>query len=147
MSDQFPIVRVAVVQAGSVIFDREKSITKACQLVREAGEQGAELILLPEAFIPAYPRGLSFGAVIGSRSSEGRKLWGRYWANSVEIPSPSIDALGSAAKDAGAVVAVGIVERDTEYSRGTLFCSTIYFDSDGKLLGKHRKLKPTGSEL
>lgn len=146
MNDQFPKVRVAVVQAGSILFDLAGSIAKACHLIREAGQQGAELILLPEAFVPGYPRGLSFGAVVGSRSLEGRKLWQRYWANSVDIPGPAVDALGAAAKDANAVVAVGVIERDTAYSRGTLYCTLVYFGSDGKLLGKHRKLKPTGSE-
>jgi len=146
MSDDFPKVRVAVVQAGSVPFDRDASVEKACQLIREAGEGGAELILLPEALIPAYPRGLSFGAVVGSRSLEGRKLWQRYWANCVDVPGPAIKVLGEAARDAAAYVAVGVVERDTDFSRGTLYCTTVYLGPDGELLGKHRKLKPTGSE-
>jgi nitrilase len=41
---------------------------------------------------------------------------------------------------------VGVVERDTDFSTGTLFCTTLYFNPEGELLGKHRKLKPTGSE-
>ncbi len=146
MGDLFPKVRVAVVQAGSVPFDREASVAKAGKLIREAGRLGAKLILLPEAFIPAYPRGFSFGAVVGSRSLEGRKLWQRYWANAVDIPGPAMEALGAAARDANAYVAVGVVERDNEFSRGTLYCTTVYLGPDGSYLGKHRKLKPTGSE-
>ena len=71
-------MRVAVVQAAPVLFDREACVAKACGLVREASAQGAKLILFPEAFIPVYPRGLSFGMVVGSRTPEGRRLWGRY---------------------------------------------------------------------
>ena len=86
-------VKVAVVQAAPVLFDREATVDKACGLIREAADQGAQLVLFPEAFIPAYPRGLSFGMVVGSRKSEGRQLWQRYWEQSIEIPSLATEAL------------------------------------------------------
>jgi len=139
-------VRVAVVQAAPVLFDREATIEKTCQLIQETAEQGAKLTLFPEAFIPAYPRGLSFGMVVGSRTPEGRELWQRYWENSVEIPSPATETLGAAVRKAGVYMAVGIIERDSEFSGGTVYCTTLYFGPDGEILGKHRKLKPTGSE-
>ena len=119
---------------------------KACQLIAEAAAEGAQLLLFPEAFIPAYPRGLSFGTVVGSRSPEGRLTWQRYWANAVEVPGPAMETLGEAAREAGVYLAMGVIERDSTFSGGTLFCTTLYFGPDGKLLGKHRKLKPTGSE-
>lgn len=142
----FPKVRVAVVQAAPILFDREASVQKACQLVADAAAQGAQLILLPEAFIPAYPRGLGFGTVVGSRSEAGRRTWERYWANSVDVPGPATEALGIAAREAGAYLAIGVVERDTQYSHGTLYCTLLYFGPEGQLLDKHRKLKPTAAE-
>ncbi len=84
--------------------------------------------------------------MIGSRSAEGRRTWERYWANSVVVPSPATEALGAAARQAGAYLAVGVVERDGEFSGGTLYCTTLYFGPDGSLLGEHRKLKPTAAE-
>ncbi len=146
MSDRLPQVKAAVVQAAPVPFDREATIQKACSLIAEAASQGAKLIVLPEAFVPAYPRGLSFGAVVGSRSDEGRRLWQRYWENAVDVPGPDTDTLGEAAREAGVYLAIGVVERDSQFSRGTLYCTLLYFGPDGQLLGKHRKLKPTGSE-
>ena len=139
-------VKVAVVQAAPVLFDREATLEKAAALILEAGRQGAGLVLLPEAYIPAYPRGFSFGMVVGSRKSEGRALWKRYWENAVEVPGPATAALGAAAKEAGVFLAIGVIERDNQFSRGTLYCTLLYFDPEGKLLGKHRKLKPTGAE-
>lgn len=139
-------VKVAVVQAAPVLFDREATLEKAAALILEAGRQGAGLVLLPEAYIPAYPRGFSFGMVVGSRKSEGRALWKRYWENAVEIPGPATEALGAAAREAGVFLAIGVIERDNQFSRGTLYCTLLYFDPEGKLLGKHRKLKPTGAE-
>jgi nitrilase len=146
MGDTFPRVKVAVVQAAPVLFERQASLEKACRLVADAAAQGAQLMLLPEAFIPAYPRGLGFGTVVGSRSPAGRCTWERYWANAVDVPGPVTQALGAAAHQAGAYLAIGVVERDTQFSRGTLYCTLLYFGPDGRLLGKHRKLKPTGAE-
>jgi nitrilase len=146
MSDTFPQVRAAVVQAAPVLFEREASIRKACRLAADAAAQGAQLILFPEAFIPAYPRGLGFGTVVGSRSEAGRRTWERYWANSVDVPGPATEALGAAAREARAYLAIGVVERDTQFSRGTLYCTLLYFGPEGQLLGKHRKLKPTAAE-
>ncbi len=144
--DMFPQVKTAVIQAAPILFDREASAAKACDLTAEAAAEGAQLILFPEAFIPAYPRGLSFGTVVGSRSPEGRLTWERYWVNSVDIPGPTTQLLGAAAKAANAYLAIGVIERDTQFSGGTLYCTLLYFGPDGSLLGKHRKLKPTAAE-
>lgn len=146
MSAQTATVRAAVVQAAPVLFDRDASIEKARRLTAEAAGQGARLILFPEAFIPAYPRGFTFGTVVGSRSAAGRWLWERYWANSVTVPGPATEALGAAARAAGAYLAIGVIERDGDFSGGTLYCTLLYFGPDGRLLGKHRKLKPTAAE-
>ncbi len=139
-------VPVAVVQAAPVLFDREATLEKACGLVKEAAGGGAGLILFPEAFIPAYPRGLSFGAVVGQRKDEGRRIFQRYWENAVDVPGPVTRALGSVAQAVRAYLAIGVIERDTSFSRGTLYCTLLYFGPDGQLAGKHRKLMPTGSE-
>ena len=146
MPDTFLTVKAAVIQAAPVLFDRDATVAKACRLTTEAAANGAQLVLLPEAFIPAYPRGLSFGMVVGSRAPHGRDQWQRYWANSVDVPGPATEALGQAAAEAGVYLAVGVIERDTQFSRGTLYCTLLYFGPDGRLLGKHRKLKPTGAE-
>jgi len=139
------VVTAAVVQAAPILFNTEATLEKARPLIREAAQNGAGLIVFPEAFIPAYPRGLSFGAVIGSRSPKGRETWKRYWEESIDVPGPITQQLGKAAQEARAYLAIGVTERD-ERGSGTLYCTLLYFGKDGQLLGKHRKLKPTGSE-
>jgi nitrilase len=146
MNEEPSSVSVAVVQAAPIPFDREATVEKACELVHETAAQGAQLILLPEAFIPAYPRGLSFGTVVGSRRPEGRRIWQRYWENAVEVPSPATQKLAVAVREEGVYLAVGIIERGSRFSEGTLYCTLLYFGPDGEVLGKHRKLKPTGAE-
>lgn len=140
------VTRVAVVQAAPALFDRERTLAKVAALTAEAAARGAQLVLFPEAFIPAYPRGLSFGCVVGARRPEGRQTWQVLWENAVEVPGPAIDALAATAARHGVHLAIGVVERDATFSRGTLYCTLLLFGPDGTLLAKHRKLKPTGSE-
>ena len=135
-------VKVAVVQAAPVVFNREQTLKKVRALTREAARQGARLVLFPEAFVSAYPRGLDFGAVVGSRSEQGREDFRRYWESSVDVPGPAVDELGRTARDNGVYLVVGVVER----CGGTLYCSILFFSSNGSYLGKHRKIMPTGSE-
>lgn len=146
MADRLPKIHVAVVQVAPVLFDRDATIEKACRLISNAASQSAQLVLLPEAFVPAYPRGLGFGMVVGSRSPLGRRIWQRYWENAVEVPSSATEILGEAVREAGVYLAIGIIERDSRFSQGTLYCTLLYFSPDGQIAGKHRKLKPTGAE-
>ena len=136
------IVRVAVVQAAPVAFDREFTLAKVRRLALDAASRGARLIVFPEAFVSAYPRGMTFGAVIGSRSAEGREWYRRYWESSVDVPGEAVDTLGDIAREAGAYIVIGVVERDG----GTLYCTALFFAPNGDYLGKHRKLVPTASE-
>jgi nitrilase len=137
-------LKIAVIQATPVLFDREATVDKTVDLISRAARAGAELIIFPESFIPAYPRGLSFGFVVGSRTEAGRRDWQRYFDNSVQVPGPDTERIGKAAAEAGAYVVIGVTERDP--INRTLYCSTLYFGPEGTLLGTHRKLKPTGTE-
>ena len=134
--------KVAVVQAASTAFDLERSLQKAEALVAEAASQGARLVVFPEAFLSAYPRGLTFGAVVGSRSDAGREEYRRYWESSVDVPGPTVTRLSAVAQDNKIYLVIGVVERDG----GTLYCTVLFFAPDGAFLGKHRKIMPTASE-
>jgi len=72
----------------------------------------------------------------------------------VNVPGPVTDTLGATARQAGAYLAIGVIERDAQAnglpipqaSGGTVYCTRLDFGPDGRLLGRHRKLKPTGAE-
>jgi nitrilase len=134
------MIPVAVVQAGSVLFDPEASVAKAELLMAQAG--GARLVVFPEAFIGGYPKGQDFGARVGSRSAEGRKAFRRYYEGAIDVPGRATERLGEAARAIGAWVVIGVIERDA----GTLYCTALFFAPDGTLAGKHRKLMPTAME-
>lgn len=134
----------AVIQAAPVLFDLEKTLEKTADLVIQAAAKGAKLILFPEAYISAYPRGLSFGTVVGNRTAEGRALWLRYWDSSIDVPGKDTQRLGAMAKKAGAYLVIGVNEKDSV--SGTMYCSMLYFNPQGELIGKHQKIKPTAAE-
>ncbi|MEZ5042919.1 MAG: carbon-nitrogen hydrolase family protein [Saprospiraceae bacterium] len=136
--------KVAIVQAAPVLFDKQGSLAKVAEYAAVVAKEGAELVLFPEAFIPAYPRGLSFGMVVGSRQDWGRDHWLMYWENALEIPGPALDFLAGVAKENKLFLVIGVIERDAQ--QGTLYCSMLYFNPEGQLIQRHRKLKPTGSE-
>jgi nitrilase len=136
------IVRVAVVQAAPVVFDLGKSLEKVRQLVPEAADRKARIVLFPEGFLPAYPKGLDFGARVGMRLPEGRDDFRRYWEGAVDVPGPVTESLGSAARESKVYLVMGVIERDA----GTLYCTVLFFAPDGTLMGRHRKLMPTAME-
>jgi nitrilase len=135
-------VTVAVVQAGSILFDPERTLRKAADLMLDAAGRGAKLIVFPEAFVGGYPKGLDFGARVGSRTPEGREQFRVYYESAMEVPGPCCDVLGGLAREHAADLVIGVVERDG----GTLYCTVLFFAPDGSLRGKHRKLMPTASE-
>jgi nitrilase len=136
--------KVAVVQAQPYLFETDKTMAKMHDLIGEIKSQSPDLVLFPEAFLPGYPRGLTFGTVVGGRTQKGKELFARYYQNGVAIGDQRFRKLQIMAKELQADLAVGVVEKGE--SGGTLYCTILYFGSDGKYLGKHRKLKPTGSE-
>jgi nitrilase len=137
-------VRVGVVQATPALFDVEKTVEIIITWIEKAAAAGCELLLFPESFIPCYPRGFDFDAIIGKRTDKSRALWLEYWENSLEDSSEHLIRTGEAIKKAGLFVALGITER--EKIGGSLYCSIFYYDRVGNQIGKHRKIKPTGLE-
>lgn len=137
-------IKAAVIQAAPVLFNVKATIEKMDKLVKEAAKNGAQLVLFPETFVSCYPRGLSFGTVVGSRSEEGRKTWLRYWNSAIEVFSAESDAIGKIAKKYKVYLTTGVTERAR--IGGTLFCTTLYFNPEGQIIGKHRKIKPTAAE-
>ncbi len=136
------MVRVAAVQAGSIAFDTPATVAKLEKLVADGAERGAELLVFPEAFVGGYPKGHDFGAVVGSRTDGGRDWFRRYHESAIDVPGPESDRIGEVASEHGVNLVVGVIER----GGGTLYCSVLFYGTDGSLLGKHRKLMPTAAE-
>lgn len=132
-----PKYKAAAIQAAPVFLDLDRSVDKACALIREAGAKGARLIALPETFLPGGPYWAWHLPI-----KQGGPFSAELFRNSVEVPGPAVDVLAQAARDAQAYVVIGVNERDGK----TLYNTLLYFGPEGELLGKHRKFRPTGPE-
>ena len=137
-------VKVAVVQAAPVFMDKQKTIEKACRLIKDAGRNKAELIAFSEAFIPAYPAYYTVGYETNPHE------WTDYMIalqdNSVVIPSEDTEILGQAAKEAGAYVVMGLNELDDRAGSCTVYNTLLFIGKDGQVMGRHRKTMPTYTE-
>ena len=136
------IVKAAVIQAAPVPFDRDATLDKVAVLAADAAAQGVQLAVFPEAFVSAYPKGLDFGARVGSRTEKGRDDFKRYYDSAVDVPGPAVNRLASIAAQNRLYLVIGVIERDG----GTLYCTVLTFSPEGAYLGKHRKLMPTALE-
>ncbi len=138
------IVKVAVVQDTPVFFDKEKTLAKVETIVKQQAKDGYNLIVFPESFVPGYPRGFSFGAIIGSRTDQGRQHYADYYNNSFDLESDDLTRLETLAKKQNIYIVIGITEK--QQTNGSLYCSLLYLSPTEGLLGVHRKIKPTGTE-
>ena len=142
MSDNYPKLTVAAIQAAPLFLDREKTLEKACQLIMESGEGGANLAVFPECFIPAFPYWYRFYKAFDPACVRfNRELF----KNAVEIPSYYTERLCQAAKKANIYVVMGLNEKRPGMA-GTLYNTMLVIHRDGSILGKHQKLMPSSIE-
>ena len=137
-------IKVAVAQIAPVYLEVAKTIDKAISIIKEAAENKAELVVFPEAFVPGYPDWV--WVVPNNKSAILNELYTKLVENSISIPDKYTDQLSQAAKEANIHVMIGIQEKNSEASNSSIYNSILYIDDKGKIVGKHRKLVPTGPE-
>jgi len=137
-------IKVAAAQISPVFLNKQQTVEKACKTIEEAALKGTKLIVFPEAFISGYPDWVWL--IPNSKSAELNQLYTELVTNAVSIPDNSTDKLCKAAKNNNINVVIGINERNTETSNSSLYNSILFIDDHGKIIGKHRKLIPTGGE-
>ncbi|KAJ4970827.1 hypothetical protein NE237_003926 [Protea cynaroides] len=133
-----PTVRATVVQASTIFYDTPATLDKAEILIADASALGSQLVVFPEAFIGGYPRGSTFDVIIGA----GKEEFQKYHAAAINVPGPEVDRLAAIARNYKVYLVMGVIEREGY----TLYCTILFFNSQGQYLGKHRKLMPTALE-
>jgi nitrilase len=138
-------VRVACVQAEPVIFDRDATIEKLAELTGDAAAGGAQLVVFPETFVPAYPSSRWAKALAGWADPRAKAAFALLRRESLEVPGPAERRLGEIAREHGVWLVTGVNEVDPERP-GTIYNALLYHAPDGTLAQHHRKLVPTNHE-
>ncbi|MQA54064.1 carbon-nitrogen hydrolase family protein [Pseudomonas piscis] len=133
---------VAALQIGALPGGKAETLEQILSYEDAIIDAGAQLVVMPEALLGGYPKGEGFGTQLGYRLSEGREAFARYFANAIDVPGVETEALAGLSARTGANLVLGVIER----SGSSLYCTALYFDPQQGLVGKHRKLMPTGTE-
>ena len=136
------MIKVSVAQFGSVLFDTPATLDRMESVCREAAAAGTQLLVCPEALVGGYPKGMTFGAIVGSRTEAGRDQFLRYSNSAIRVPGTETDRIAAWAQELNLHIVTGVIER----AGCTLYCTSLVFSPDAGLISKHRKLMPTGSE-
>jgi nitrilase len=139
------MARIAIVQHAPVFLDRIATLAKAVGLVDEAAGAGARLVVFPETFVPGYPAWI-WRLRPGPDQALIEHLHARLRNEAVDLAGDDLAPLQEAAARHGVTVVCGIQERETRFSRGTLYNSAVVIAPDGSVLNRHRKLMPTNPE-
>lgn len=135
---------LAAVQASPVFMDLDATIEKACKLIQKAAKKGADIAVFPEAFVPGYPDWI--WQVSPGNIKLNQDLYVRLLEQSLTVGSTETDRLCEAAKKAGIYVVIGVNEKNTKASSGSLYNSLLFIDPEGTIFGHHQKLVPTAPE-
>ena len=138
-------VRAACVQAEPVILDRARTLDKLGALTAEAKAGGAQLVVFPETFVPAYPTSAWAKFLAGWADPRAKAAFAQFARESVDVPGSDCDRLGEIAREHEVWLVTGVSERDPSRP-GTLYNSLLYHGPDGRLALHHRKLVPTNHE-
>jgi nitrilase len=138
-------VVAACVQAEPVIFDRSATLDRLAERTAEAAGEGAELVVFPETFVPAYPSSAWAKALAGWAEPGATEAFALLHRESLEVPSPDADRLAETARKHEVWLVVGVNELDPDRP-GTLYNSLLTYSPAGELALHHRKLVPTNHE-
>jgi len=140
------MLKLALPQLSPEWLSRDGGISKAVKTIKSAAQNGADLIVFSEGFIPGYPFWLSGTGGAEFNSEKQKTLFAHYSDQAVSIEASHLDPVCAALKAANMAGYIGIIERAGDRSGHSLYCSYVYIDKAGEIRSVHRKLQPTYEE-
>lgn len=140
------LLTVGLAQISPVWLNRERTLEKVLDKVREAAEQGCQLVTFGESLVPGYPFWIerTNGAVFNSPLQ--KEMHALYMDQAVQIESGHLDVLCQLAEKKEIAVVLGCIERAVDRGGHSLYCSLVYINERGEICSVHRKLMPTYEE-
>lgn len=114
-------INIGLIQM-SCTASKTENLNKSIQKIREAAQQGAQIVCLQELFTSLY--------FCDEENYHNFSL-------AESIPGPTTEILGNLAKETGIVIIASLFEKRTE---GLYHNTTAVLDADGTYLGKYRKM-------
>lgn len=138
MAPKLTKFKVAAAHAAPVFMDKVATLKKVVRLIEEAAAEDIKLLVFPETFVPGYPYWIECYPPLKQVGALAK-----YAEESVVVEHNGEDmsAVQDACRRTGVAINLGISERIA--GGHTLFNSQVTVDSDGSILGVHRKLQPT----
>ena len=129
--------KVAIAHVPPIFLDKDGTVEKACSLIGEAARYGAQMIVFPETYIPAFPVWCALQAPIHNHD-----LFCALAANSIRADGPELASIAETARKSQIFVSVGFNE-GTSISSGCIWNANAIIGDDGSVLCHHRKIVPT----
>ena len=127
----------AAAQFAPSMLDTAAGLSRAIQIIEQAGREGVRVLVFPETWLQGYCYWAG-----APRTTEFRQCYQRLFEQAITIPGPELAKLAEAAGRARCNVQIGVHERDG----GTIYNTAVYLGANGSVLGRHRKLMPTANE-
>ena len=144
MNDRTLLIGIA--QIAPVWLDRDATVAKVTEWIREAAAQGCRMVVFGEALIPGYPFWVERTDGARFESALQKELYRHYAEQSVCIESGDLGPIVAAARENAIAVYVGVMERAPDRGGHSLYASMVYVDAHGVVGSVHRKLMPTYEE-
>lgn len=131
---------MAAIQQPSAFWDRDAGTDRALTHIATAARRGVDVVCFGESWLPGYPFfAHALPSELALEAGEG------YLANAILIPGPETEALCAAASEHEVDVVIGVAELDPA-TAGSIYCTLLFIGREGRILGRHRKLRATYSE-
>lgn len=135
-------MKVACIQIAPVFLDSNRTWQKLSEYIIEAANDGAKLITWGETLIPGYPQWLSPTGGAKFNDEHQKLVYAKYWKESLRLDGMIVEEMKKLAANLDVMLMGGIAEKES----GSIYCTLITIGTNGKLLGRHRKIKPTYEE-
>lgn len=135
-------IRIAAAQAHPVWLDAAATTEKILDFIRQAADDGVQLLAFSETFLPGYPYWVLLGGLGRLNDQDTQAAYAAYLDAAVELDGPELKQITNAARDLNIFVYLGVAERKA----GSVHATLVAIDPEQGIVSAHRKLMPTYGE-